>query len=383
MTDAAFFPPRESSPPSPSSGKWRVALYLALFFMGFALTAGVVHWWGLERPPLPSLGILEDKLKLIHRQRDQINVIFLGTSRTDMGIHPESFDQAMAEQGCPGVYSFNFGIEHLNPIEAQWALNRIAEIAPPRLRWIVAELPVSRYYTMFNNRFSMRYRVMLGWENLLPYLEDIRRQPILRRYQLRDAGWLLATMVVDRSGIGLLSRSFFPLTSLKDPFQAPDDSLLKGSGRGFYFDYMAGNLPKPDRAARSAERWIARQKVYIDSWKDEYAARNGKGHFARVRPLLEKIIEYRYQPLLISLPAINAYALSQPLIAEVNRWRPELPTFDFNHPDHWPEFFRAEHLFGGAHLNEKGAALFSRTLAVSLCPVMARDTPPPPPPPPT
>ncbi|MBF0284699.1 MAG: hypothetical protein HQL51_09590 [Magnetococcales bacterium] len=369
--------PADLPPVSPFSPgeRGRLAWGALLFLLAFVACASGIRTRALQGLPWSALGGLGDKLALLERQKERIDLIFLGTSRINQGVDPAVFDLALAEGGLPGVRSFNLGVEHLNPVEALWTLERIAEMKPPRLRWIVTELPVSRYQALWENRHALRYRALITLDALPRYLEDIRRQPILLRHRLVDGALFAAAVVYDRSAIGLLSRRLFPLASealeLNRPMPRQEEL-----GQGFYYDYMAGRLPPAGMAPEKAETWAAQAVAQIDTWKAAYAPRNGRGHFARLRPLLEGIREKGYQPVLISVPSVVSYAISQPVTEETRRALPDVPVFDFNDPRRYPAFYQGKHLFGASHLNAAGAALFSRLLAESLRPLLT-PTPPP------
>jgi len=92
------------------------------------------------RRVLPEAASLSSDTKLAEfaRRKDEVDAIFVGSSRTYRGFVPELFDELMAAQGHP-LESFNFGVLGNRATESLELLRKVARLEPARLKWIFVD----------------------------------------------------------------------------------------------------------------------------------------------------------------------------------------------------------------------------------------------------
>ena len=91
---------------------------------------------GLERPREVRIDTEYDEF-LAHK--DEVDLLFFGSSRFYRGIIPEDFDREMGRRGRE-VRSFNLGMRGMLSHEVNELLRRALATKPAHLRWIVVEL---------------------------------------------------------------------------------------------------------------------------------------------------------------------------------------------------------------------------------------------------
>ncbi|MFK5956665.1 MAG: hypothetical protein QM477_09495 [Planctomycetota bacterium] len=125
----------------------RILLFLLLFVCGFVFAnAGIGHW-------LPE----SQKLEWLKTQKDQVDVIFLGSSHIFHQFDPSTFDAARGEGR-----SLNMGASGMGVREQLYLVERILAMHPKRLDWLVLEgLPWSAAMQVEND-FGLR---RLQWHN--------------------------------------------------------------------------------------------------------------------------------------------------------------------------------------------------------------------------
>ena len=138
----------------------RAALHLALFCSSFSLTALVL------RPVLPAgdtrTARMEIKLERLRGEIEEVDTLFLGSSRAFRGFVPELFDRLAAEGGHP-TRSFNLGVPGSRSVELLRLLGRLNELDAPRLRWVF--LDPEGFEVLFEERNYLS-RAVVDWHDL-------------------------------------------------------------------------------------------------------------------------------------------------------------------------------------------------------------------------
>ena len=126
--------------------------------------------------PSPNIDEVSDKLRFFAQHKDEFDTLFLGSSRTYHEVSPPIFDQVMRDNGTP-TRSFNFGIDGMHMPESNYVLERIFEIKPANLKWVVIEFDEVQTNWLFQDEGSRR----------AVYWHDWKRTSIILRKML-DAG---------------------------------------------------------------------------------------------------------------------------------------------------------------------------------------------------
>jgi len=88
----------------------------------------------LEEPGPPAL-----KLQHLRAHGDEIELLFLGSSRVFRQLNPTVFDAQLAERGLR-LRSYNLGLPGMRFYEQLYLIDRLLAERPPALRWLLIEL---------------------------------------------------------------------------------------------------------------------------------------------------------------------------------------------------------------------------------------------------
>lgn len=100
----------------------------------FCLTAIGLHL----ALPAPDIAGLTPKLRFIAAHADQIDTLFIGTSRVYHALNPQIFDETTAAAGLP-THSYNFGVNGMSAPETFCVMDQILAAKPRNLRWVFLE----------------------------------------------------------------------------------------------------------------------------------------------------------------------------------------------------------------------------------------------------
>jgi hypothetical protein len=112
---------------------------VAAAWLGFAAAFGLVAGLVRELAPYGSgLERMDVKLDAFARRKDDFDLVFLGSSRTVRGFVPSQFDAELAAQGFE-TRSFNLGVAGARVTEMLFVLERLVELAPRNLRYVLID----------------------------------------------------------------------------------------------------------------------------------------------------------------------------------------------------------------------------------------------------
>lgn len=122
------------SPPSPTR-EFAGSIALALLAFGL-VTAGIraqLAWSGDQA--------MRSKIEAFEAEKYTFDVVFLGTSRIQLGIDPRTFDARLSEHLGRPVRSYNLGINGSSDFETDRLLRHLVETRDARLEAVVLEAP--------------------------------------------------------------------------------------------------------------------------------------------------------------------------------------------------------------------------------------------------
>ncbi len=109
--------------------------YFMICLAGFCVTSLGLH----VLLPRPEVAGVSPKVRFIQEHRDDIDTLFIGSSRVYHGLNPSVFDAVTAEAGTP-THSYNFGVDAMLPPESFYVVDQILAANPRKLRWVFIEL---------------------------------------------------------------------------------------------------------------------------------------------------------------------------------------------------------------------------------------------------
>ena len=314
------------------------AFVLALAAVCAAINAGL--------PSLRVLGI-SDKLDYLRAHRDEIDTVFIGSSRVYHAFDPALFDRELAARGV-AVRSFNFGIDGMRPPESLYVLREVLKLRLP-LRRVFIELAEVQSKVNAANLGSARY---VHWHD--------RRHTALVLRQI--AG-----------GSGTRSERWLQACVHAACFCARLSNLGRGPG------WVEAKLRGPQKVWRMTLPWEGTEGFEAQTTatlsgpaRARYEA--AVAHLANVpmarvpmSPLLgeglrEMVGEVRaagVDPVFVISPTV----VGRENLADLAAAGIDAPVIAFTDPRRYPAIFRAENHCDEQHLNAAGAAEFTRTLA--------------------
>src|SRR4051812_30071776 len=95
---------------------------------------------GIDRVlPFPAVPAVGPKYRYFAANRDNYDVLFLGSSRFYHQIIPREFDAAVEKLTGQRLRSFNAAYDAVWPPESYYYLRKLLELRPGKLRWVVID----------------------------------------------------------------------------------------------------------------------------------------------------------------------------------------------------------------------------------------------------
>ncbi len=341
-----------------------VALALASFLTVSSLVRRAVPW--------PDPLLLRPKMEAFEREKDDVDVVLIGSSRTFRGIAPDVLDERLAARGHP-LRSWNLAVGGMRRHEAAGLLRRVLERAPPRLRVVLIEWgPWEATFDAPRNVWTDR---SAAWHDATGTRLAIAGAleldlPISERLGIasRHAALFLHRLSAYGRG-GDVLRAWTGRDRPANPThrRVVDDLIRR---RGYRSQRVVSGATHAPRFAAELDRW--REEVAdidavhrLDVAESPAAAAAREAQFAAVRAA-------GAEPIVFTGPGAEA----TPGAFSLER-AGRLPTFfPLNSPNLHPALYLAEHHFERLHLNDDGAAAASRILADLLADHLERSAPP-------
>jgi len=328
-----------------------------------AFAAGLAAVWitlnGLVSPT-PADGI--SKVEWLREHGASFDTLFLGSSLTARQMVPTVFDATMEELGSP-TRSFNLGLPGMLPPEDTYVLELALKDREAPLRFGLVECEGLRLGVRRRDRFTSRAvywhdtaRMRVLWNRFWvpPSLASEGAagppppQRDFRHLRSHAQHWLWNTTRLGRGAEGLK----LALASPKDRQRAREreERQLGPDGDG-YRPTVPHSLAGAARASYLTDLAAARERgsrlVYGDP--------ESQAELLRKKALIES---HGGRMVVIAPPTTGGQLAPLP--------ESGLLFLDFSDPDRYPELFVPEHRKDSGHLNQEGAAIYSRLLAHQL-----------------
>jgi hypothetical protein len=315
----------------------------------------------LLRPlaPPPEDDEIAARLAYFADHRDDFDLIYIGSSNFRLGVDPQRVDEVLAERGHP-VRSFSFGVEGMNAFESRYLLDRVLELEPAHLRWVVIELLRIRPDELIgDNRFNDRVVAWHDAARTAEVIETLRRAPLgalerldLILLHLRHVAWRV-------SNIG---RGPAMVSALLDLDAAEAAKVRKRIARNRGFRPLG--IFRGDQGPRARRELEAQWKEVMERFA---STRHGDGStdVFDTGPIQRQVaaLEARgIEPIYVISPVGRGTPVLDRLAAEGALPRPLV----FNRPEEYPALYDVNHRFDVTHLNAQGARIWSRLLGEQI-----------------
>jgi hypothetical protein len=329
-------------------------LGFALLFLAVLTCGGIL----LHRvDPFREVTMVREKWDHWLRHKDDYDTLFIGTSRTYRGISPALFDELTAAAGVP-THSFNFGIDAMLPPEDAYVAEYVLRNPPRNLKWVFIELGV--FVDDFEDRDpdSIRSRHWHDWRRsslcvqatLWPKQKSEKWRTWFR--PRKDKPWPADTAWTHLRLLGVRSLNLGRGAAMLNEWMAntgPNVKYLGPRGDGFN--------PYPKSTVLKGDALAAYEKSLAERQKDP----------ARPSPLK---LQHQQSFDDVVNHARKAGAKVIAIVAPTTggqRLRPaeesKVPLIDACDVQAFPEFFTPDVRIDTAHLNYRGADLYTRYLA--------------------
>jgi hypothetical protein len=328
--------------------------HVALAALGFALACAAVR----SVLPLPAASGLRLKVEAFERCKDEIDVLFIGSSHVMCTVIPRELETALAAQGIE-ARAFNLGVPGMIAFEADRILELVLGMNPGRLRLVVCEAlewrpdprstdPTDR--NVFMHDPATTWTMLRGqWASDL----DVPTQLARTLDHLRLCG-------MHALNVGALQR---PLraelgASLEEAVWLSAANIDAEQG------YLALEEHPESGAAAGRDKFLAdlegfrRSIASMERRQDEASEL-----LAYNLPALERRLEIarRHGVDLVHVAYAGEAAFEQVHVLARQGRMPEL--WAFNRPSEHPELYRIAARYDNRHLNRSGAQTFTAALA--------------------
>jgi hypothetical protein len=333
---------------------------------GVLLLAGVLLASVALKPldDFADVEVVGPKLARFRVDKDEISVLFVGSSYVFREVSPEVFDDAAAARNME-ARSFNLGVPGMDPPETYFLLETALAERPANLRWVIIELDHYRTGIRPRNVHTRRFEY---WHTPARTLEVSRailakrataglkakelatHAEVFARW-LVNAGW--GRHYVDGliGGAATAADARLALGPRGDGYMSLDDeeATTYGLRREFF-------------QALEVDRLEEKRAALVEALRGGPHAR-GEETYAFERRALEAALDAvrraGARPILLVPPALEARSTL------VGLARDELgaDVLVFNDPTRYPNLYDPEYRFDMGHLNARGAEMFTRLVA--------------------
>jgi len=308
--------------------------------------------------PDPYVPLVTEKFARLEKLRDEVDVLFVGSSLVYRHLSPVAFDRKMASRGRP-TRSFNLGLPGALNAEVLHLLRRVGDMDLPHLRYVIIETggwhesieavnvrtPRVVYWHEFDETQRAVRAVWADRDDLLEGLDQARLH--------------LFAFMLNRTGTSRLR------LALDNIVPSPAQKVAGSGAVGPANDGFTGLRPIEDRmrlanadtVAEKLERRLNQRRrmgtprVDMNALKPE--------HITMFTAINTAIRDLGAEPIQVVSPIV--IIRRELLAAEAAGLVPVL--FDFNDPSAYPEFYTLESRADQVHLNQQAAALYSRQVA--------------------
>lgn len=334
---------------------------LCAFLAAFAAVTVAV---GAALPPGGDLSRGEVKLERYRELAAEVDLVFLGSSRTFRGFDPALFDQECGRRGV-ATASFNFGVHGAFGLDIVHFLERLAdhrERTGAGPRWVLID---PEGVLDLRDTRNLTTPSVIAWHDLettrfaTEFVRAQELEPAEERALLVGhwTSWAYRLFNIAR-GTPLAQRLLG--LRLADP-----ERFLGPAGDGYFPLDLAGPVA---RESNDALRARPQRLAQLARSLEQAQARPARG---RVDPFALGVYE-RILAACAELEATAVFVLQPGTHYQVDLVRaharervPHLLRFD--RVAEYPEFFDLDHRWDYSHLSRAGAERFTRLLAAEFC----------------
>ena len=335
-------------------GGGRMLAHGLLALASFAATAAAIG----ARLPAPSSQGLHKRVELFREHKDEVDVLFLGSSNAMCSLIPSVFEDELARLGHE-LRAYTLGVPGVINFEADYLLECVLDCEPARMRWLIMELSewkLSSRNELVSDR-AIRWHTPRRTCKLLAV--EWRRQDATLREKLATTRAHARMALARLANAGQLQHGLAERLGVR---AVEEDVAVEAIARER--GYMALEDGANPGALRAHEQFLESPEKYLrglQAWgrklqRAQASSAHNVAHLAERLALCEgmpaELVHVIYPS---DEPAPELQALARDGLV------PEL--WAFNRPDLYPSLYEREKRFDGRHMNRRGAEEFSRICA--------------------
>jgi len=356
-------PARRPDRPRPRAPLTAVrALRNSVLFCGaFAVAAAVVR----SRVPFPDIVPTRQKFEHVTASPEPYDTLFFGSSHTNRGIDPRTFDDRTRELGL-ATRSYNVGVYGTRWHECAWLTRRTLRELEHPVRFVFIEIANIEPRLHPDNRGTTRE---VSWHEPYFTLDAIRaeleQEDVPFHHTLEAIGFHALHLGRNRFSVGEGPR----LLGLYEPIKVRKRFGYITRAEGY--DGVRRGKGRPGIRRRQRE-FLASADSYRDEVEELRASERSKASPRwLVRATLEqaRFVKSRGAVPIFYVPALKRHGPDLEFLAEAG-----VPVLRFDDPNRYAELYEVEERFDEFHLNHTGAQIWTRLLAARFVEVM-RDRP--------
>ncbi|MFZ1220312.1 MAG: hypothetical protein WAO00_13535 [Chthoniobacterales bacterium] len=302
--------------------------------------------------PAPQIDGIAVKIQFIHQHRDELDTLFIGSSRVYHGVNPRIFDETTAAAGIQ-THSYNFGVDAMLPPETFYVADQILAAKPRKLRWVFIELEDVQVTVSQEHARTQRALSWHDWKRTWLVTQKLLNLDVQEKWKQKRNRFLQNRNALAMH-FGLLLKKFansgrvFDLTQWYP--QEEDASQLEYEPRGD--GYAPTMVPMDGERRVRYEAWVANDPASAKPREtDRYADR-------AFRHYVEGFRSIGATPIFFVTPGSRAFLPSKFIGAQ------PAAVLAFNDARAFPSLYFASSRIDEAHLNAAGADEFTKLLAL-------------------
>lgn len=361
-------PPKHAVEPPKDRRNLRRGLRLGvLFAVPFLLASAVIR---VAAPPEPDFvwhPTFSAKIDHLRETTEHYDVVFVGNSRTYLGVDPAIVEASLTAAGCPGVSTYNLGSVAQSKFEFDYMVETLADIPGGTPEYIVS-LDRSLFEIGLVRDFDLRNRVFMTAGEYADSIDYISNLPDDTTFKSQaKAIDLTLGFAVNQIPVGAIHQQLFEQDSLEDEVALVEETRgFKGwdvieAERGDEVDALAATVDADVASGAWGFRWSEKtlNQDQIDRWLstiDAHVEQAPEGSTA-IHVLIPSDFDASSAAQITA--AWNDSGRSDLLLNLVD----ESLVGDFTDPGYWSDRF---------HVNEIGTAAISEALGVQICGVISQ-----------
>ena len=336
-----------------------ILLSLIIFFSSSFL---IKKFLLFHQKDLSYIPLVSEKLEHFKANKDNYDVLFIGSSRVYRQVDPVLFDARLSQQGH-NIQTFNFGFYGMKMPETYFWLEKIIDLQPKNLKWIVIEANLDNVYENLDNARNNR---VMYWHtpkhtaNTIKYIagsDDSLPRKLVSVYSH------IIPFFYNSINLGDFSKIFLSSTGLSQ------HQISEASYSNYLGESLSGYKALDDESGQGYKITNKKFRENFNAFQQQVVRfeKAIENDTVALDPSRRELIR-QFTDLVESSGATPMFIIPPKLKTEAHVLRLYQDghidsLLAYNDPEKYADFYELEYRFDRAHLNKKGAEEFTRLIA--------------------